>query len=319
MDKHLRRAWTLARTAGAPLLISLVPERFEDGAWSGVPRFDWEIRKALPEIVSLRVSVLARTLLHYLALRRPDAVVITGSETSVLVPEELRTIVVHHGCAQTHFDRDPEWRDKGSQAICDAQRAMYARKNRWFVAPSRWTAEQFSHHYAVPQAQVIPLWVPSFTRPARPSTGRKVVLGDFRNFNKGENVISKLTPLVPDIELRALACTYETRHAAYATADAYMCLSLSEGASYAMCDAEAGSMPIVTTNVGNCEEFTEAVVIDWRERDDPRVVTAALQRALTEVRGPSFYQGYRLEDYSRAWRALIDEVYATASRPALRS
>jgi len=98
------------KMAKFPRLISLVPQRFEDGGFTGVPRFDWELRRALPEIESINTKLRSRAWLRWLAWREPDAIVITGNETSLMVPETLRTVVLHHGSAQTHFDRDPGWR-----------------------------------------------------------------------------------------------------------------------------------------------------------------------------------------------------------------
>ena len=62
-DAGLRRLLAHSRSAVEPLVISLVRARFEDGAWSGVPRFDWELRKALPEMISLASTPAARLAL----------------------------------------------------------------------------------------------------------------------------------------------------------------------------------------------------------------------------------------------------------------
>src|SRR5262249_42632620 len=101
-----------------------------------------------------------------------------------------------------------------------------------------------------------------------------------------------------------LRCTYQTRAQAYQSADVYLCLSLSEGGSFAMCDAEAAVLPIVSTDVGNYREF-EPVVIRWQERDDPLVVRLAIERALDEKRRPSFYESWTLKCWTEAWAELI--------------
>jgi hypothetical protein len=310
-DAQLRHARKRAAAASAPLLISLVPQRFEDGAWSGVPRFDWELRKVFDGMISLIPTPATRAFLVQLALRRPDSVVISANETSLGVPDTMRTIVVHHGCAQTHFDRDPMWRGRGPQQLCAAQRAMYQRPNRTFVAPSAWVAEEFARHYGVPQALVIPNWAPALDPlPTEPRT-RKVVLGDFRTWNKGRDVLPRLAARLPDIELRPLVCTYATRHLAYAHADGYLGLSVSEGGSYALCDAEAASLPIVMTDVGNCLEFTAATKIAWDARDDIDTVARAVERALSEPRGPSFYAEFSFERWRSAWQKLLVDVRAS--------
>ena len=301
-----------------PLLVSLVPRRFEDGAWSGVPRFDWELRRIFPGLISLNTRFPSRLRLRLLAARHPEAIVITGSETSLLVPSSLRTIVMHHGCAQTHYDRDPEWRDRRARGWCRDQREMYRRPNRWYVAAARWTAAQFAAHYGVPEPPVIPHWVEPIQRPRDPNRTRKVVLGDFRTFNKGRDALTPIAARVPEFEFRALSCTYETRMDAYSAVDAYLCLSLSEGGSYALSDAEAASLPIVTTDVGNYVEYQQARVIRWQDRNDPEIVTAALRQALREPRGESFFERWTFDRWAAAWRALVEDVRVLGRRPPLK-
>jgi hypothetical protein len=294
-----------------PPIVSLVPERFEDGAHSGVPRFDYELRGALPGLISINTRWKARAWLKWLAWKRPDAIVITGNETSLLVPEPLRTIVVHHGCAQTHFDRDPTWRGKREVALCDAQRAMYQRERRWFVALAEWSAEQFATHYSVPKARVIPNWVDTPKRPARPVAERPVVLGDWRNFNKGSELIPELQRRLPKFEFRTLQCTYATRVQAYHAADAYLCLSVSEGGSYSVSDAEAAALPLVTTDVGNHAEYKTALSLPWDERHDLERIALALEASLQEPSRATFFDSWTFEQWRTCWSELVQEVADT--------
>lgn len=294
-----------------PTLVSLVPERFEDGANSGVPRFDYELRTALPGLISKNTHLASRAWLRWLAWKDPDAIVITGNETSLLVPEPLRTIVVHHGCAQTHFDRDPTWRGRRERKLCADQKAMYDRSRRWFVAIARWTQEQFSQHYGVAPSRLLPSWVDTQPKAPAPLPERPVVLGDWRNFNKGQGCIEALQRRLPKFEFRTLKCTYQTRVAAYHAADAYLCLSLSEGGSYSMSDAEAARLALVTTDVGNHYEYSAAHVFPWSERDDTERVAQALEAALERPRTESFFDTWTFERWQTAWQELVTEVADT--------
>jgi hypothetical protein len=302
-----------------PRLVSLVPRRFEDGDFSGVPRFDFELRRALPEVNSVATNWRTRAWLKWLAWREPDTIIITGNETSLLVPPSLRTIVMHHGCAQTHLDRDPdEVAGKPLRVFCRAQRAMYGLPNRWFVAIAEWTAQQFSSHYGVPLAPVLPSWVESIERKPR-NDGRKVVLGDFRTPNKGDQAVVALRELAPHIEFRPLKCTYQTRRAAYAEVDAYLCLSLSEGGSFAVSDAEAARLPLITTDVGNYLEYAASYVLPWQRRDDAAFVIEQVEQALAKPRGPSFFDDWTFEKWRDGWRSLVSEVADTKERAPLLS
>ncbi len=299
----------MKRASSEPALVSLVPKRFEDGDFSGVPRFDYELRRVFPAMRSLAVE---RGALVRLALGRwfsPGTIVITTSELSVRVPRGLRTIVVQHGCAKTHFDRDERWRDEHARSLCDAQARMFSLPNRWFVSPARWTAEQFSEHYSVAKAEVIPHWVAPFEH-AAPLRLRPRILGDWRTYNKGSEVIPKLQAACPEWDFVPLVCTYETRQQAYREADVFLSLSLSEGGSYAVADAEAARMPVVMTDVGNTHEFTSAVQIRWQDRDRVDVVRGAIQQALAMRDRASFYDAYTFERWAEAWHGLIARVAA---------
>jgi len=293
--------------AKLPRLISLVPQRFEDGGFSGVPRFDWELRKALPEVNSVNTKWKTRVWLRWLALREPDAIVITGNETSLLVPDTLRTVVLHHGCAQTHFDRDPAWRGATERSFCKAQRDMYLRPNRWFVSTAAWTAQQFSQHHGVPPALLLPSWVETLPR-RMVHNSRPIVLGDFRTVNKGSDVIARLKEAMPELDFRLLSCTYEQRKEVYGNADVYLCLSMSEGGSFSVSDAEATRLPLITTDVGNYLEYTASQVIPWQKRDDTRFLKSELDRALSTPRGPSFFESWTFDKWRKSWRTLLEQV-----------
>lgn len=301
-----------------PKLISLVPQRFEDGGWSGVPRFDWELRQVFPSLRSMNTRWCSIRALRRIAKQEPDTIVITGNETSLLVPENLRTVVVHHGCAQTHYNRDPTWRGRAPRRLCLAQQKMYYLPNRWFVAAAKWTAHQFSAHYQVPLAPVIPNWV-SLIKRHPVNNVRPVVLGDWRTFNKGQHLIDQLNAKIANFEFRSLVCTYENRSAAYQSADCYLCLSLSEGGAYSMSDAEAATLPIITTDVGNCLEYHQSRVFPWEQRDNVQIVHDMITQALNIPRGPSFFELWTRERWTAAWHLLIQEVADTQHKEPFSS
>ncbi len=291
-----------------PNIVARVPRRCDDGAWSGVPRFDFEMRTVFPAMRSLRLSPDPRWVLRCIrALSEPGVVAIVGSEESRLLPSRVRTIVVNHGCAQTHFDRDPQWRGLQQRWCCRAQRLMFRRSNRTFVSLARWTAQQFAGHYQVPEPVVIPSWVAPLARRA-PRRDRAVILGDWRTFNKGKDIIPLLQRRLPGVEFRPLSCTYATRGAAYGDADAYLCLSLSEGGAFSVSDAEAAALPLVTTDVGNYLEYTASHVLPWQSRDDIACVASSVERALSLPRGPVFFEDWTFERWKNAWHELVCRV-----------
>jgi glycosyltransferase involved in cell wall biosynthesis len=105
-----------------------------------------------------------------------------------------------------------------------------------------------------------------------------------------------------------LKCKYAERKSVYGAADAYLCLSLSEGGSFSVSDAEASSLPLVMTDVGNYLEYSSSYVLPWQKRDDVVLVLELVDRALAERRGPSFFDDWTIERWSAAWRTTLERV-----------
>ncbi|HEY3253830.1 MAG TPA: hypothetical protein VGJ91_07775, partial [Polyangiaceae bacterium] len=110
------------------------------------------------------------------------------------------------------------------------------------------------------------------------------------------------------VDFRLLACTYDQRKEVYGNADAYLCLSMSEGGSFSVSDAEATSLPLITTDVGNYLEYTASQVIPWQKRDDTEFVKTEVERALSTARGPSFFESWTFDKWRKAWRTLLEQV-----------
>ncbi len=274
------------------MIYGYVSKTVEQGGWTGVSRFDASLRRVFREMQS--VTEVPRDL-------GSDDLVITDNHLSCEIPPEVRTVVVHHGCAKTHYDRDPAWRSERTAHIVKLQREMLDIPNRTFVAPSRWVAEQFGR----PGATVIPHWVERIE--PLPKNGRPVIIGDWRDNNKGAGIWRALAERCPQWEFRPLSfCNDAGRRRQYGEASLYLCLSLSEGGSYSMCDAEAAGLPVVTTDVGNYLEFDDAEVIPWDGSGHPPLVIGAIERKMRRGREkPSFYSAYTFEDWAAAWRRVV--------------
>jgi len=284
-------------------IYSLVGKRIEDvppgGIATGVTRFDELLRRVFPEMRSVTSCPKE--------LKKRD-IVIADNHLSIQIPEGNRTIVVHHGCAKTHYERDPEWRTISNGFLVNDQRRMFCDENRTFVAPSAWVADQF---LVVPQVgirynpKIIPHWVDPI--PELPESGKPIIIGDWRNHNKGSDSWKQLAALCPQWDFRPLDFHDDAgRSRAFGEASLYLCLSLSEGAGYSVCDAEAANLPIVTTDVGNYREFTDCEVIRWQDRDNLQIVSDAIERKLNAGRvKPSFYRDYTFESWKSAWESVI--------------
>lgn len=134
-----------------------------------------------------------------------------------------------------------------------------------------------------------------------------MIAGDWRDYNKGSETWRRLQERFPDWDFRPLGFRDDAgRRTQYGRAALYLCLSLSEGGSYSLCDAEASGIPIVSTDVGNCcREFRECEIIPWGRRDDLEYVGAAISRKLSAGRGPSWYREFSLAAWINAWKEIV--------------
>ena len=306
---------------------------------TGVPRFSGYFKRAFPDVLNITPGTVG--LVNWL----PGDVCVTDNHLVMLLPPDVRAIVVNHGCAPYHHEVDVAWRNPETDKIVADQHAMLKRPNTVFVAPSVWVASKFRQIVgATPKdpkgyvVTVIPHWVEENTptlpekvaRIARRGGGlsrliadmsggpvRAVIIGDWRTLNKGSGIIDKYRASLPQYEFRQLdfpGGDTSKREAFYRAADLYLCLSLSEGAPYSVADAEAASLPIVSTMVGNCYEFPrdDFYGIAWRMTPDGDIDEAAnaIRAALeTGRRTESFFTSWTFEKWKAAWREVIRAIF----------
>jgi hypothetical protein len=135
-----------------------------------------------------------------------------------------------------------------------------------------------------------------------------VVIGDWRDENKGSRIVELLRKKATDIEFRQLSFKPGSQEAFYLEADLFLCLSVSEGFSYAVADADACGLPIVMTNVGLAGDFPDVEIIDWEERQNVDLVLEAVRRKLKDGRKePSFFKDFTFEHWSSLWKKFVGE------------
>jgi hypothetical protein len=288
------------------MLYHLVSRTWAQGGRTGVPRFDYYIGKAFPDLVSI-------TPQDKIALSSED-VVITDNHLGLEVPEDVPCVVVHHGCAPYHYHVDPVWRNDETLRMAADQRRVLKRPNTVFVAPSAWVMKEFSKlaDESYPsRAFFIPHWVPEIPAGAdgpRIWRGPRVI-GDWRTQNKGSEIWPFLASSMPDFEFAPLKYdenSEEARRQFYRNADVYLCLSLSEGCPYSVLDAEAASLHIVTTETGSCHELAQGGAIMIRDRNDVAEIQKAItQASLRTMRRVNMFRSFHFASWRAAWEDVI--------------
>lgn len=275
-------------------------------AKTGVPRFSKYFAKAFPQVINIDLSKLPG--IEW----REDDVVVTDNHLSVRVPQRIQTIVVHHGCAPYHYEVEAAWRSPATEAMATAQRLMFHMKNRIFVAPSAKVAQVFKRYASAGyDPLILPHWVPLIPKIEKEPREHKIVIGDWRNENKGKSVIEVVRWAMMNESVIFAPLDFsgdEERIKAYQNADAYLCLSLSEGAPYSVADAEAAGLPIATTEVGNVFEYSNVWTIGDRSKVE-QVRDAVLgATAAGKHMSPSFFERHTFDAWQAAWKVVIDEA-----------
>ena len=297
------------------------------GGRTGISRFDGYLKQVFPEMVTVGAVPAG--------LDASQGVVVTDNHLSLRGPVGVPTVVVHHGCSRTLYERETRMLDeealaRGGKPECavfpsfrvHAQDFMFTLPNRTYVAPSLWVKNEFVRHYNLPgdYAIVIPHWVPLIDRDPHKQVGsRPVVIGDWRDEQKGKYLVKSLAEFCPEVDFRPLRfSTEEEKLAQYREADYFLCLSLSEGFCYAMADAEAASLSIISTLVGG---FPRAArfVIPWDVRRDIHLLAGTINGITLNGFSrcfSSFYAIYTFSEWSRRWHEVVEK--AKQGAPALK-
>lgn len=280
----------------------LCERHWGQGEATGVPRFSRYFNEAFDPI-----DITPHDIKRVRPM--PEDLVVADNHLCMALHPKVPVVVVHHGCAQAHFDLDPTWRGSGSRSMCLRQQDMlHKRLNAKYVAPSMWVAEQFRHVFRDDpkyQPVIIPHWVPLIEPVPSHNGDRPLIIGDWRDHNKGSGRINEIRERLPEFEFKQILFAPgddKAREAVYARADAYLCLSMSEGGPYSVADAEAANLPIISTDTGYVCEFMNMHIID---RDDTEGIRRGIQRALDDSLRPSFYQWWTRERWHAAWKEVL--------------
>ncbi|REJ69537.1 MAG: glycosyltransferase family 1 protein [Planctomycetota bacterium] len=287
------------------------------GPVNGLARFDHELRRALPEIVTLT----RRNDVVNLSPDDNDKVVITGNGYCLDVPDAIKCICVHHDIAVYERDRvfvalQQIGQKRGATPILpdrlpsrsDRNMQIKDRPNTIFVAPSTFALEAFRSCYGIGEHFLIPHAV---DLPAQEHCRSRVVLGDWRGMNKGLHFIPALAEK-GNYEFRFLRCGAHDKSQAYAEASIYLTISATEGGNYAALDALASGLRVVATDVGvfygDLDASDYGACISWQERSNVRLILDKLDEVYDRYDQFQPRQVIEHDEWCRRWWSLVDAV-----------
>lgn len=275
---------------------------YNHGSYGGVARFDHELRKVFPDMISFTPTEYMKVMPQI----KDSDIVITDNGMCNHITNHAKCIVVHHGSAIVHKKREPSW--NGDHYVSD-QKRMKQRTNNVYVAPSTFMKNAFWDSCGLHSMLIrhsCDLEEPPYIQCDKP-----VILGDWRDNNKGSTIIPLLKQEAPEFEFRQLKCgrSNESKESAYSEADIYLTLSLSEGCSYSQLDALACNVPVLSTDVslfgGDCDRRC-GEVISWKDRSNVSLIISKLKEMLGKQYEPRqwFDKKCNFETWSYTWRTL---------------
>ena len=93
------------------------------GAIGGVARYDYQISLAFPNRIFLEGPREKEKLLKFLKIAK-NPIIITDNHLACDIPNKYNCILVHHGCAMTTAERNPDWEEPWKSLCTNGQNKM---------------------------------------------------------------------------------------------------------------------------------------------------------------------------------------------------
>jgi glycosyltransferase involved in cell wall biosynthesis len=307
------------------------------GTWpsiGGVARYDTQLKLIFPERKFFQGPQEKDKMLEYLkTCEKP--IIITDNHLACDIPNEYPVLLVHHGVAKTHSDREPEWDPYWRDLCCNGQKEMlFYRKpeNTWIISDSTFCIDEFSKYY--------PDIYPKFKKEVILLTSemnedkykmkfndKPIILGNWPNVNKGKIVVDKLIKNLPEFEFKQLEISNknesiesfnEKKQHIYLDSDIFLQISLCEGNSFATLDALINGLVIVASDVGlfysdipeNC-----FVKLDWTKNNDTEYISERINYAwkhkeeLSKNAREWYMENCRFIDWEIKMKKIVNDFY----------
>ncbi len=267
------------------------------GVFGGVARYDYQLFLAFPNRLFFEGPREKSNMLGYLKTCK-NPIIITDNHLACDIPNEYDIVLVHHGVAKTHADREPNWNKYWRDLCCNGQAKMFQHrdpKSTKIISISQFCSDEFTKYYGELYNKFEKIKILHSSELNERYSKEKwnntpIVLGNWKDVNKGKNVIKQLA-LSNDFQFQDLNVhpnqngivdfNYRKQNI-YLNSDIFLQLSLCEGNSYSTLDALLCGLPVVSSNVGlfykdvpeNCY-----VKIEWQRNNDVKYVESKLQEA----------------------------------------
>lgn len=241
-----------------------------NGSWpsiGGVARYDTQLKLIFPNRIFFKGPQEKDKMLNYLK-NCDKPIIITDNHLACDVPNEYPILLVHHGCALTTAERNPDWDSYWRDLCCNGQKQMLSYRNThntWIISTAESCTYDFNRFYPdlYPKFKRIDLIHTSELNEnnfKKSFNDKPVILGNWNHAKKGKHLLPKLKELLSEFEfvqLKVIPENSETlesfnkrKQDIYLNSDMYLMISNSEAGPYTSIDAMNSGLVNISTNIG---------------------------------------------------------------------
>jgi glycosyltransferase involved in cell wall biosynthesis len=305
----------------------------------GVARYDTQLKLIFPNRIFFKAPQQRSELLEYLKTC-DNPIIITDNHMACDIPNEYPVLLVHHGCALTHAEREPDWNLYWKNLCCSGQEKMLYHRNpnnTWIISCSTFCTEEFTKYFKELYTSFKILYVPHSSELNENIykeiwNDSPVILGNFTTNHKGKNIIEKLINhdtsknnlfkysninVYPDKE-ESLNNFNNRKQQRYIESDIFLQMSLHEGNSYSTLDALMNGLVIVCTDVGLFYKDVPEdcfVKIPWEKFNDVDYIIKKISHAwknkdILSKNARNFYMSnFRFSNWKNIMTKIVDDFY----------
>lgn len=313
-------------------IVSYCCDSYERGGTGGVARYDYTLSLAFKDRKFFKGPEEKGKMLRYLK-KCKNPIVLADNHLSCDIPNQYDVFILHHGCAETTAQRNPDWGEPWKSLCTRGQRKMLDTrdpKNTIMISTSISCKDDFKRHFGekytkfriIDHLNASELDENVYKKTFNP---KPKVLGNWCHVKKGSKIIPVIKQKIGDkFQFNQLNVSMKNgdiqnfnkqKQQIYINHDIFLQISSSEGNSFATLDALICGLVVVASDVGlfykdvpdNC-----FVKMDWRRQDDPNYVRKCLEKAwenreeLSKNARKWYLENCGMKRFKTDWKKIIE-------------
>ena len=302
----------------------------------GVARYETQIKMIFPHRKYFNPNQKANMINYLHSICNQNPIVITDNHLACDIPNIFHTILVHHGIALTHREREKTWNHPLALVCCNGQKKMLFDRNplnTHIVSISQFCTDEFTRHYPeryplFPNTKILHSSEFNEEQYKMQFNNCPIVLGNWGTITKGKNIIPKLQQNLQNFVFQTLSIKPNVKESIesfnirkqkmYLDSDIFLQISSHEGNSYASLDALLCGLIVIATNVGLFYKDVPEdcfVKLDWNKSNDMNYCLEKIKygwenrESISKNARNWYMQNARFVDWKKKMTDLVHTVY----------